>query len=70
MELADHVESGLAHVDPYFVKLAEAMRAWIACWRKLNPGTNSQGKTGKVAAPAEVKEGATEKSAWKGLAGN
>lgn len=37
LELADQVRRGLAHVDPYFEKLAEGMENWIACWRKLNP---------------------------------
>lgn len=37
LELAEHVRKGLAHVDPYFVKLADGMIAWIAAWRQLNP---------------------------------
>ena len=37
LELAEHVRTGLAHVDPYFLKLADGMEAWIACWRQLNP---------------------------------
>lgn len=31
------VRGGLGHLDPYFAKLADAMVAWIECWRKLNP---------------------------------
>jgi reversibly glycosylated polypeptide / UDP-arabinopyranose mutase len=37
LELAEHVRKGLAHVDPYFVKLADGMIAWIESWRQLNP---------------------------------
>lgn len=37
LELAEKVREGLAHVDPYFTKLASGMEDWIACWRKLNP---------------------------------
>ena len=40
LELAEHVRTGLAHVDPYFSKLADGMEAWIACWRQLNPATS------------------------------
>ena len=31
------VRVGLAHLDPYFVKLADGMVAWIECWQMLNP---------------------------------
>ena len=37
LELAEHVRKGLAHVDPYFTKLADGMVAWIESWRQLNP---------------------------------
>lgn len=37
LELAEKVRTGLAHVDPYFEKLATGMVDWIECWRKLNP---------------------------------
>lgn len=37
LELAEHVRTGLVHVDPYFKKLADGMEAWIAAWRQLNP---------------------------------
>ena len=30
------VRAGLGHLDPYFAKLADAMVAWIECWKKLN----------------------------------
>jgi reversibly glycosylated polypeptide / UDP-arabinopyranose mutase len=36
LELAAKVRTGLAHVDPYFLKLADGMEAWIASWRQLN----------------------------------
>ncbi len=31
------VQEGLGGVDPYFSKLADGMRAWIAAWDQLNP---------------------------------
>lgn len=31
------VKAKLGSVDPYFGKLAEAMKTWIAAWRQLNP---------------------------------
>jgi len=41
--LADQVETGLGVLDPYFVRLAEAMRGWIELWEELavdaEPGT-------------------------------
>jgi len=37
LELAEKVRTGLAHLDPYFTKLADGMVAWIECWQKLNP---------------------------------
>eukprot|EP00891_Asterochloris_glomerata_P003043 jgi/Astpho2/3043/e_gw1.00051.91.1_t len=37
LELADKVQEGLGGVDPYFSKLADGMRAWIAAWDQLNP---------------------------------
>ena len=36
-ELAEQLRQGLGHLDPYFDRLADAMLAWIACWRQLNP---------------------------------
>lgn len=32
-ELADGVEEDLSHLDPYFEKLARAMRTWIRHWK-------------------------------------
>jgi reversibly glycosylated polypeptide/UDP-arabinopyranose mutase len=37
LELAEKVRSGLAHIDPYFNKLADGMEAWIEIWQTLNP---------------------------------
>lgn len=37
LELAEKVRTGLAHLDPYFTKLADGMVAWIESWKKLNP---------------------------------
>ena len=39
LELAEFVRKGLAHLDPYFVKLADGMVAWIAAWQQLNPSS-------------------------------
>ena len=33
IELANLVESNLAHLSPYFSRLAEAMRLWVGFWR-------------------------------------
>ena len=35
--LADMVSEKLGHLDPYFDKLAKAMKTWIEAWRLLNP---------------------------------
>ena len=37
LEMAELVRTGLAHIDPYFIKLADGMVDWIACWRQCNP---------------------------------
>lgn len=37
LDIAARVRKGLAHLDPYFEKLADGMVAWIECWRELNP---------------------------------
>ncbi|KAK2076195.1 putative UDP-arabinopyranose mutase 2 [Prototheca wickerhamii] len=37
LAIAEEVRTGLAHLDPYFVKLADGMVAWIEAWRQLNP---------------------------------
>jgi reversibly glycosylated polypeptide/UDP-arabinopyranose mutase len=31
------VREGLGHIDDYFLKVADGMLAWCACWRQLNP---------------------------------
>ena len=36
VELAEKVRKGLGPIDPYFVKLADGMLAWIAAWQMLN----------------------------------
>ena len=36
VEMAEKVRKGLGPIDPYFVKLADGMLAWIACWQQLN----------------------------------
>ncbi len=35
VELADQVERRLAAVDPYFVRLADAMRTWLELWEEF-----------------------------------
>lgn len=36
------VRKGLGHIDPYFLKLADAMVTWTECWKMCNtPGFNS-----------------------------
>lgn len=37
LELAGKVREGLVKLDPYFETLADAMVAWVAAWRQLNP---------------------------------
>ena len=37
LELAEKVRVGLGPIDPYFVKLADGMIAWVAAWHMLNP---------------------------------
>lgn len=36
-ELAEKVRQGLGHIDPYFIKLADGMVAWVNGWKQLNP---------------------------------
>jgi hypothetical protein len=31
------VRGRLGPLDPHFARLADAMSAWIACWRQFNP---------------------------------
>jgi reversibly glycosylated polypeptide/UDP-arabinopyranose mutase len=42
-ELAGKLRVGLGHLDPYFDKLADAMLAWVQCWRQLNPEGGANG---------------------------
>lgn len=37
IELSKQVKEKLGKVDPYFVKLADAMETWIQAWDELNP---------------------------------
>jgi hypothetical protein len=37
LELAEKVRAGMGHIDPYFLKLADGMAAWIEIWQALNP---------------------------------
>lgn len=37
VELSDKVRKGLGHIDPYFLKVADGMVAWIEGWKLLNP---------------------------------
>lgn len=44
-ELAKQVKDKLGKIDPYFVKLGDAMVTWIDAWDELNPpakATNSK----------------------------
>ena len=38
-ELADRVEESLGHLNPYFARLAEAMRVWVDVWRETQAGS-------------------------------
>lgn len=37
IELSKQVKEKLGTIDPYFVKLADAMVTWIEAWDELNP---------------------------------
>jgi reversibly glycosylated polypeptide / UDP-arabinopyranose mutase len=39
--LADQVKEKLGPIDPYFVKLADAMATWIEAWDELNSSAAS-----------------------------
>lgn len=43
LELAEKCRTGLGHIDPYFIKLADGMMNWIACWEQLNKKVSSLG---------------------------
>lgn len=49
LELSDKVRTGLAHIDPYFTKLADGMVAWLQCWQKMQEGTGAK-SNGNAAA--------------------
>ncbi|KAK4393210.1 putative UDP-arabinopyranose mutase 1 [Sesamum angolense] len=42
IELSKQVKEKLGKVDPYFVKLADAMETWIQAWDELNPPTKAK----------------------------
>ncbi|XP_057980937.1 probable UDP-arabinopyranose mutase 2 [Malania oleifera] len=44
VELAKQVKDKLGKVDPYFVKLSDAMVTWIDAWDELNPAGGSAAK--------------------------
>ncbi|KAF2298974.1 hypothetical protein GH714_029472 [Hevea brasiliensis] len=45
IELAKQVKEKLGKIDPYFIKLADAMVTWIEAWDELN---SSEGKPAKL----------------------
>uniref|UniRef100_A0A1S3ZE15 Alpha-1,4-glucan-protein synthase [UDP-forming] 2-like n=1 Tax=Nicotiana tabacum TaxID=4097 RepID=A0A1S3ZE15_TOBAC len=44
VELSKQVKEKLGKVDPYFVKLADAMVTWIEAWDMLNPASKDSSK--------------------------
>lgn len=52
-ELAKQVKEKLGQVDPYFVKLADAMVTWIEAWDELNPTASASTETAAVNGPAK-----------------
>ncbi|CAN6470733.1 unnamed protein product [Victoria cruziana] len=42
IELSKQVKEKLGKVDPYFLKLADAMVTWIEAWDELNPSGKSE----------------------------
>lgn len=51
VELAKQVRDKLASLDPYFVKLADAMVTWIDCWQEHSKSSalaNGPSKPGKA----------------------
>lgn len=44
IELARLVKEKLGTIDPYFLKLSEAMVTWIEAWDELNPPTKHSSK--------------------------
>ena len=58
-ELADRVEQSLGHLNPYFARLAQAMRLWVDVWREtqagsitFKPSRSSSSSSSSVAAGA------------------
>lgn len=49
------VKEKLGPLDPYFIKLSEAMVTWIAAWEQLNPKElPEQHSVDDVATPAKA----------------
>lgn len=48
--MAKQVNEKLGKIDPYFVKLADAMVTWIEAWDELNPATKDSAKVTNVAS--------------------
>ena len=49
------VEQKLGHLDPYFVRLAHAMVAWVEAWRRLNPpAAGAEPAAAAAAAPNQA----------------
>lgn len=44
IELSRLVKENLGTIDPYFLKLSEAMVTWIEAWDELNPPTKHSSK--------------------------
>ena len=44
LELSEQVKAKLGKVDPYFLKLADAMITWIEAWDELNPSAPHSAK--------------------------
>ncbi len=47
------VREKLQKLDGYFLKLADAMEAWIDAWEQLNPAQAPAGLSDSKAQPAE-----------------
>jgi reversibly glycosylated polypeptide / UDP-arabinopyranose mutase len=45
--LADQVKEKLGKIDPYFIKLADAMVTWIDAWDELNSSAATTAENGK-----------------------
>lgn len=50
--ISEQVKDKLGKVDPYFVKLADAMVTWIEAWDELNPAGNAAAEVSNGPAKA------------------